>query len=31
LPDNVVRIAAAHPATVDVGGLFSDLTVEKAG
>ncbi|MFZ2629801.1 MAG: NADH-quinone oxidoreductase subunit NuoG [Rugosibacter sp.] len=31
LPDDVVRIAAAHPATVDVGGLFSELTVEKAG
>jgi len=31
VPDNVVRIAAAHPATVAVGALFSDLTVEKAG
>jgi NADH-quinone oxidoreductase subunit G len=31
LPDDVVRIAAAHPATVAVGGLFSTLTVEKAG
>jgi NADH-quinone oxidoreductase subunit G len=31
LPDNVVRIAAAHPATVAVGGLFAELTVEKAG
>jgi len=31
VPDNVVRIAAAHPATVAAGALFSDLTVEKAG
>jgi len=31
LLDDVVHIAAAHPATVAVGGLFSTLTVEKAG
>ena len=30
LPDDVVRIAAAHPATVGIGGLCGALVVEKA-
>ena len=30
LPDNVVRIAAAHAATAALGGLFGSLTVERA-
>jgi NADH-quinone oxidoreductase subunit G len=30
LPDNVVRIASGHPATVAVGPMFTTLRVEKA-
>jgi NADH-quinone oxidoreductase subunit G len=30
LPDDVVRIAAGHPATVGIGGLCGALVVEKA-
>ena len=30
LPDNVVRIAAAHPSTAALGPMFGVLTVEKA-
>jgi NADH-quinone oxidoreductase subunit G len=30
LPDNVVRIAAAHPATAALGPMFGELSVEKA-
>jgi len=30
LPDNVVRVAAAHPATVSIAAVVPALTVEKA-
>ncbi len=30
LPDNVVRIAAAHAATVGLGAMFGQISVEKA-
>jgi NADH-quinone oxidoreductase subunit G len=30
LPDECVRIAAGHPATASVGGMFGALTVERA-
>ena len=30
LPDNVVRIAAAHAATIALGAMFGTVTVEKA-
>lgn len=30
LPDNVVRVAAAHPATIALGGMFGAISVEKA-
>ena len=31
LPANVVRVAAAHPATATLGAMFGAITVEKAG
>jgi NADH-quinone oxidoreductase subunit G len=31
LPANVVRVAAAHPATAALGAMFGSITVEKAG
>ncbi|QOL47995.1 NADH-quinone oxidoreductase subunit NuoG [Massilia litorea] len=31
LPANVVRVAAAHPATASLGAMFGAITVEKAG
>jgi NADH-quinone oxidoreductase subunit G len=31
LPDSVVRVAAAHPLTAALGGMFDAITVEKAG
>jgi NADH-quinone oxidoreductase subunit G len=31
LPANVVRVAAAHPATATLGAMFGSITVEKAG
>jgi NADH-quinone oxidoreductase subunit G len=31
LPANVVRVAAAHPATATLGAMFGTITVEKAG
>jgi NADH-quinone oxidoreductase subunit G len=31
LPVNVVRVAAAHPSTSTLGGMFGSITVEKAG
>ena len=31
LPANVVRVAAAHPSTATLGGMFGPITVEKAG
>ena len=31
LPANVVRVAAAHPSTAALGGMFGPITVEKAG
>ncbi|NRR29877.1 NADH-quinone oxidoreductase subunit G [Oxalobacteraceae bacterium] len=31
LPANAVRVAAAHPATATLGGMFGSITVEKAG
>jgi NADH-quinone oxidoreductase subunit G len=30
LPDDCVRIAAAHPATADLGAMFGSLSLEKA-
>jgi NADH-quinone oxidoreductase subunit G len=30
LPDNCVRVAAAHPLTAALGGMFADITVERA-
>jgi NADH-quinone oxidoreductase subunit G len=30
LPPGVVRVAAAHPATASLGGMFGPITVEKA-
>jgi NADH-quinone oxidoreductase subunit G len=30
LPDNVVRVAAAHADTSGLGAMFATLTVEKA-
>ena len=30
LPDQVIRIAAAHESTAALGAMFSSLTVEKA-
>nr|WP_314623665.1 NADH-quinone oxidoreductase subunit NuoG [uncultured Noviherbaspirillum sp.] len=30
LPDNVVRVAAAHPLTQALGGMFGEIRVEKA-
>jgi NADH-quinone oxidoreductase subunit G len=30
LPENVVRVAAAHASTIDLGGMFGAITVEKA-
>jgi NADH-quinone oxidoreductase subunit G len=30
LPDGVVRIAAAHPLTVELGAMFGEITVERA-
>ncbi|MBC7502697.1 MAG: NADH-quinone oxidoreductase subunit G [Herminiimonas sp.] len=30
LPDNVVRVATAHGATIGLGGMFGSLVVEKA-
>ena len=30
LPINCVRVAAAHPATSDLGGMFEEITVEQA-
>ncbi|RJG00789.1 NADH-quinone oxidoreductase subunit NuoG [Noviherbaspirillum sedimenti] len=30
LPDNVVRVAAAHAATVGLGAMFGEISVEKA-
>ena len=31
LPANVVRVAAAHPATATLGAMFGSINVEKAG
>jgi NADH-quinone oxidoreductase subunit G len=31
LPANAVRVAAAHPSTAALGGMFGPITVEKAG
>ncbi|MES2743339.1 MAG: NADH-quinone oxidoreductase subunit NuoG [Pseudomonadota bacterium] len=31
LPDNVVRVAAAHASTAVLGGMFDAITIEKAG
>jgi NADH-quinone oxidoreductase subunit G len=31
LPANVVRVAAAHPATASLGAMFGAINVEKAG
>jgi NADH-quinone oxidoreductase subunit G len=31
LPEGVVRLAAAHPATAALGGMFDPITVERAG
>ena len=30
LPDNCVRVAGAHPLTMNLGGLFESITVERA-
>jgi NADH-quinone oxidoreductase subunit G len=30
LPDNCVRVAAAHPLTAALGGMFADILVERA-
>ena len=30
LPDSVVRVAAAHPSTQALGGMFGEIRVEKA-
>jgi NADH-quinone oxidoreductase subunit G len=30
LPQNVVRVAAAHPSTSMLGGMFGEVRVEKA-
>jgi NADH-quinone oxidoreductase subunit G len=30
LPDNVVRISAAHASTAGLGGMFGPISVEKA-
>jgi NADH-quinone oxidoreductase subunit G len=30
LPDDCVRIAAAHPATAELGAMFGSLSLEKA-
>jgi len=30
LPDNVVRVSAAHPSTAGLGGMFGAISVEKA-
>jgi NADH-quinone oxidoreductase subunit G len=30
LPDNVVRVSAAHPSTASLGGMFGAISVEKA-
>jgi NADH-quinone oxidoreductase subunit G len=30
LPENVVRVAAAHPSTAGLGGMFGAISVEKA-
>jgi NADH-quinone oxidoreductase subunit G len=30
LPDNVVRVAAAHASTISLGAMFGSITVEKA-
>jgi NADH-quinone oxidoreductase subunit G len=30
LPDHCVRVAAAHPLTAALGGMFADITVERA-
>lgn len=30
LPDNCIRVAAAHPLTANLGGLFDAITVERA-
>jgi NADH-quinone oxidoreductase subunit G len=29
LPANVVRVAAAHPSTIGLGGMFGPISVEK--
>jgi NADH-quinone oxidoreductase subunit G len=30
LPQNVIRVAAAHPSTSMLGGMFGEVRVEKA-
>jgi NADH-quinone oxidoreductase subunit G len=29
LPNNCVRVASAHPLTAALGGMFSEITVER--